>query len=135
MSTNGFKFVEHPTDIDMVIWASSAEKLFEQAALALTEFCYPTISAIKNPELSAKISCNEDSWSELLHQWLNEIITITNKKNACINEFSFRYFSEKQVTAVIYGRRVNKPFRLKKVLRATVYNKNHRYRAEITAII
>ena len=87
MVEHGFQFHEHTADITIECWASTLELAFAEAALATFEVIMDTSTV--EPKESTSISVSGFDLSELLVEWIGNIIALI--------DLEYRFYSKFEV--------------------------------------
>lgn len=101
-----FEFLDHPLDLKIKAYGRNIQELFSNCGLAVMTYMYPRDVEIQNSETKAKIRIKAGDEKELLIDWLSEILSLSNEKDVCYNNFCFNKFNEEELVADIWGRRV-----------------------------
>ncbi|MHA1905942.1 MAG: archease [Candidatus Thorarchaeota archaeon] len=92
MSDHGFKFHEHTADITVECWASTLELAFAEAALATFEVIMDTSTV--EPVEGTKISVSGHDLSELLVEWIGQVISLIDIEYKFYTKFEIDSLSE-----------------------------------------
>lgn len=119
---SGFEIFSTTADAGLEIWSHDLKGLFIQAGLALSSL----MTDLKhiNVEQSFSVSVRADTIEELLVNWLNEIIYLTDVKDVFIKEFNIQMITHQEIKAELGGEAIdpNKHFLLSEVKAATYHN-------------
>ena len=91
----------HPHDLTVELRGHSAQDLFRLAAWALAHTQLPGASG----EFSAEddVELEADGWDDLLVNWMNQLLFLTERHRAVWTEVEFRRLEETGVTAKVRG--------------------------------
>lgn len=107
-----YKFLEHTADIKMKIWSNNLKDLFIEAFKGLMNYMIP-----KNPNYSGQvrrlISFSSNDFTNLLIDFLNEILTLSQTHKEIYQKINFIHFPEYNdknlfIEAEIIGQEVDK---------------------------
>lgn len=109
------KFLNHSTDIKVQVTGQNLEELFSNACLAAMTYMYPKNVDITTPETHQEIQLSSSGLIDLLADWLNDVIEISDKKDVCFNEYSFKKITPRELKVVIHGHRSNQKNAIKQI--------------------
>lgn len=104
-----YKFIEGLTLADVAFEAtgSTLEELFESAGLAVTKTQIENLDTIKHTE-SLKIKLNAETFEQLLHDFLQEIIFYKDAKLLLFNKYSIKINENHcKLEAVLLGEKID----------------------------
>ncbi|MHA2424479.1 MAG: archease [Candidatus Thorarchaeota archaeon] len=85
MSDHGFRYHEHTADITVECWASTLELAFAEAAVATFEVIMNTSTV--EPKEATEITVSGHDLSELLVEWIGEIISLVDTEYKFYSKF------------------------------------------------
>jgi SHS2 domain-containing protein len=95
-----YKLIDHTADFGMQVFGSDPQELFTNAALAL----FDVITEMD--ELTGRDSCHirtsGEDWSDLMINWLREILYLWNGKERLVKSIQILSLSEEKISAKIY---------------------------------
>ena len=95
-----YKLIDHTADFGIQVLGSDSQELFTNAALALFDVITET------DELKGCNSCNITvsgaDWSDLMVNWLREILYLWNGKERLVKSVQILSLSENKISAKIY---------------------------------
>ena len=92
MNNHGFKFHEHTADITVECWAPTLELAFAEAALAAFEVIMDTSTV--EPSDGTKISVSGHDLSELLVEWIGQVIALIDLEYKFYSKFDVESLSK-----------------------------------------
>ena len=92
ISNHGFKFHEHTADITVECWAPTLELAFAEAALAAFEVIMDTSTV--EPADGTKISVSGHDLSELLVEWIGQVIALIDLEYKFYSNFDVESLSK-----------------------------------------
>jgi len=113
-----FEFLNHPIDLKIKAYGKDLPSLFKNAALGMMTYLYPRHVDIEEHETKAKIRLKAKDEKELLIDWLEEILELSNEKDVCYNDFDIKKLNEEELTATIWGRRVKSKENIKSIIKS-----------------
>jgi len=96
-----YQKVSHKSDTGYLVTAPSLERLYIDAALALTD----QLVALDLIDTSQKrsLSVSADNPSSLMAKWLSEILNLFEKEKILCRRIVFNQFDGKKLTATVFG--------------------------------
>lgn len=95
-----YKLIDHTADFGLQIFGSDSTELFTNAALAL----FDVITEMDG--LTGRNSCNitasGEDWSDLMINWLREMLYLWNGKERLVKSVEILNLSESKIYAKIY---------------------------------
>jgi len=95
-----YKLIDHTADFGIQVFGSDSQALFINAALAL--FDVITEMGALNGDDSCIISASGEDWSDLMINWLREILYLWNGKERLVKSIRILSLSENRISAKIY---------------------------------
>lgn len=103
------RFLEHTADFKIEVSADSLKDLFQGALKLVAELLQPDKTQLKEP-IDLKISVKASSPTELLVDFLNEVVTFSDIHNSIFPKIIFSSFTENSLEGILKGKKV-KSFR------------------------
>ena len=95
-----YRLIDHTADFGIQVFGSDPQELFINAALAL----FDVITDMD--ELTGRYSCHirtsGEDWSDLMINWLREILYLWNGKERLVKSIQILSLSEDKISAKIY---------------------------------
>ncbi len=116
-----FEVLEHTADIGFRVRATSAARLFEEAAAALAALAFET-------ELVRELECEEISaaasdYESLMVNWLSEVLYLLDARRLLLKRFEVTEISPERVRGRGWGERWNaERHRAKLVIKGVTYH-------------
>ena len=124
-----YELIEHTADIGVRIKGKDLREIFTNAADAMfdiiVEFC-TDCNKLEPKEFNIEISA--ENIEELIVNWLNELLSLSEAKNLIFNRFLFKSLSENHLMSVASGYPREK-YKIKTEIKAATY---HELRIEKT---
>jgi len=95
-----YKLIDHTADFGIQVFGSDPQELFTNAALAL--FDVITETDVLTGRDSCNITASGEDWSDLMINWLREILYLWNGKEMLIKSVQILSLSENKIFAKIY---------------------------------
>ena len=95
-----YKLIDHTADFGLQVFGSDSQELFTNAALAL--FDVITETDVLTGRDSCHITTLGEDWSDLMVNWLREILYLWNGKERLIKSIQILSLSENKISAKIY---------------------------------
>ena len=129
MALRGYQYLDHTADILVHAWAPSFSEAFEEAAKAM--FDAMTVIAKIRPHTSKQLQVTGHDQSELLYNWLEELLYIFETQQYLFCDFSVSItppnekaeYSQWVLDAEVHGEEFDKVRHLSKVgIKAVTYS-------------
>ena len=95
-----YKLIDHTADFGIQVFGADSQELFTNAALALFDVITET-DMLKSLD-SCNITASGEDWSDLMVNWLREILYLWNGKEMLVKAVQILSLSEKKISAKIY---------------------------------
>jgi SHS2 domain-containing protein len=95
-----YKLIDHTADFGMQVFGSDSQELFTNAALAIFDVI-TEMDVLKGRD-SCNITASGEDWSDLMINWLREILYLWNGKERLVKSVKILSLSEKNISAKIY---------------------------------
>ena len=95
-----YNLIDHTADFGIQVFGSDSQELFANAALAL--FDVITEMDVLTGRDSIKITASGEDWSDLMINWLREILYLWNGKEMLVKSVQILSLSENNISAKIY---------------------------------
>jgi len=105
MPDEGYKILEHPADFEVVVFGLTKKHLFENAMQAMAHCLDAEVTEEKAEE---KIRVLSEDREALLVDFLNEVNYLSEVKMELYEKVSFSKFTDTEIVAVIYGKKVKR---------------------------
>ncbi|MEN3037609.1 MAG: archease [Candidatus Kryptonium sp.] len=92
-------------DVAVEVWADTAEKLFEDSGLAVSEVMVDTQTV--EPLIEKHISLNSDSIEMLLYDFLGEIVYFKDAHSLLFSKFDVK-IKDSNIYAKLWGETINR---------------------------
>ena len=94
-----YEFIDHTADFGIRVFGSDSRELFSNAAWALFDVLTETAALTGND--SCRITVSGDDWSDLMINWLREVLYLWNGKERLVKSAQILSISEKKLSATI----------------------------------
>jgi protein archease len=94
-----YQLIDHTADFGIRVFGSDPRELFSNAAWALFDVLTETEAISGND--SRKVAVSGDDWSDLMVNWLREVLYWWNGKNRLVKFVDILSLSEKKLSAKI----------------------------------
>lgn len=94
-----FEFLPHTADLRMRVWGSTLEELFQNALAGLAYILGGEAGLPK----SSPVKVSADSPTNLLIDFLNEVLYLSNINKAVYDRVEFEKFSERELAGTLRG--------------------------------
>ena len=95
-----YQLIDHTADFGIRVFGSDSRELFGNAAEAMFDMLTETASLTGND--SCRITVSGDDWSDLMVNWLREVLYLWNGKERLVKSVHILSLSEKKIFANIY---------------------------------
>lgn len=95
-----YELIDHTADFGIRVFGSDSRELFANAAWALFDIITETEALTGND--SCRITVTGDDWSDLMVNWLREVLYLWNGKEKLIKSVQILSLSEKKLSAKIF---------------------------------
>jgi SHS2 domain-containing protein len=95
-----YELIDHTADFGIQIFGSDSQELFTNAALALFDVI-TEMDALKGDD-SCTIRASGEDWSDLMINWLREILYLWNGREMLVKSVQILSLSENDISAKIY---------------------------------
>ena len=95
-----YQLIDHTADFGIRVFGSDASELFSNAAWALFDVLTETEALSGND--SRKIAVSGDDWSDLMINWLREVLFLWNGERKLVESVQILSISEKKLSAKIF---------------------------------
>jgi SHS2 domain-containing protein len=121
MNVVSFRVLEHTADIGFEAFGATLEELFANAACALIDLEVDLDTIRPSRELNVKVEGS--AWSELLVNWLSEILYLNDAEGWLFRDFRVQQLGEKAITATARGEKFDRArHRVKMLVKAVTYH-------------
>ncbi|HKJ70037.1 MAG TPA: archease [bacterium] len=109
MTTSGFREIDHTADVGLLIWASSLDELFVQAARGMFSLLLTADQDKFTPIISEReqktypVELMSTSIDLLLREWLSELLYIHLTERIYFTDFDIGQVDDTHVTAQVAG--------------------------------
>ena len=100
-----YEVLEHTADLKIRAFGKTKEELFESSLFAMTEEMRPELD---RKEIKTEITVKSSDLSALLVDFLGEALYQSQVNKAVYNKVTFEEFEEKEIKAVISGKKVKR---------------------------
>jgi len=101
-----FKFLDHPSNLEIQAFGKNLPELFTNAGLGLMTYLYPKKIDIAGYETKKEICLRAGDSNQLLTDWLFELMRFANDHDICCNAFEFERINDEELKANVFGRRI-----------------------------
>jgi SHS2 domain-containing protein len=95
-----YQLIDHTADFGIRVFGSDSRELFGNAAGALFDMLTETEALTGND--SCRITVSGDDWSDLMVNWLREVLYLWNGKERLVKSVQILSLSEKKISANIH---------------------------------
>jgi SHS2 domain-containing protein len=95
-----YHLIDHTADFGIQVFGADSQELFTNAALALFDVI-TEMDVLKGRD-SCNITASGEDWSDLMINWLREILYLWNGKERLVKSVKILSLSEKNISAKIY---------------------------------
>jgi len=95
-----YHLIDHTADFGIQVFGSDSKELFTNAALAL--FDVITEMDVLKGRHSFSITASGEDWSDLMINWLREILYLWNGREMLVKSVQILFLSENKISAKIY---------------------------------
>jgi SHS2 domain-containing protein len=95
-----YRLINHTADLGIQVFGSDSQSLFTNAALALFDVITET-DVLKGRD-SCNITASGEDWSDLMINWLREILYLWNGREMLVKSVQILSLSENKISAKIY---------------------------------
>ena len=95
-----YHLIDHTADFGIQVFGSDSQELFTNAALALFDVI-TEVDALKGDD-SCNIKASGEDWSDLMINWLREILYLWNGREMLVKSVQVLSLSEHNISAKIY---------------------------------
>jgi len=95
-----YHLIDHTADFGIQVFGSDSKELFTNAALALFDVI-TEMDVLKGRD-SCKITASGEDWSDLMINWLREILYLWNGREMLVKSVQILFLSENKISAKIY---------------------------------
>jgi SHS2 domain-containing protein len=95
-----YRLINHTADFGIQVFGADSQALFTNAALAL--FDVITETDVLTGRDSCNITTSGEDWSDLMVNWLREILYLWNGKERLVKSVQILSLTEKKISAKIY---------------------------------
>ncbi|MBW2605302.1 MAG: archease [Deltaproteobacteria bacterium] len=95
-----YHLIDHTADVGIRVFGSDSQALFTNAALALFDVI-TEVDVLKGRD-SCNITASGEDWSDLMINWLREILYLWNGREMLIKSVRILSLSENKISARIY---------------------------------
>jgi SHS2 domain-containing protein len=95
-----YQVIDHTADFGIQVFGSDSKELFINAALALFDIIAET--AVLIGRNSCHITTSGEDWSDLMVNWLREILYLWNGKERLVTSIQILSLSENKISAKIF---------------------------------
>jgi protein archease len=95
-----YQLINHTADFGIRVFGSDAKELFSNAAWALFDVLTET-KALSGDD-SCNVTVSGDDWSDLMVNWLREVLYLWNGKEKLVKSVQILSLSEKKISAKIF---------------------------------
>ncbi|UCG17557.1 MAG: archease [Phycisphaerales bacterium] len=134
----GFEFQEHTADVKLHVWGDTLAALFQAAATGFYRLIGELVSTDVGETVTIELQAPDAT--DLLHDWLAELLFRFDTRHLHISEIEFAQISDAYLSATGQGRRVDlERSRFDSEIKAVTYHglevKQRRGRYEATVIL
>src|SRR5512146_1697195 len=98
---DGFRLLEHPSDVGLEITAATWEGILRQSAHGLMNIIAG--DSLIRPALSRRIAVQADDRERLLVKWLSELLYLFDGKDLLTGDVKFEKATDREVIALVSG--------------------------------
>jgi len=116
-----YELLDHTADLGVRVWGADLKELFTNSALAM----YTLIADLDpvGPSLSFGVDAQAENRDELLKNWLSELLYYFHVKDILFREFIIDEISDKNISSVAKGEKIDKKrHNLKHEVKAVTYH-------------
>jgi len=95
-----YHLIDHTADFGIQVFGSDSKELFTNAALALFDVI-TEMDVLKGRD-SCSITASGEDWSDLMINWLREILYLWNGREMLVKSVQILFLSENKISAKIY---------------------------------
>lgn len=95
-----YHLIDHTADFGIQVFGSDSQELFSNAALAL--FDVITEMDVLTGHNSCNITASGEDWSDLMINWLREMLYLWNGREMLVKSVQILSLSENKISAKIY---------------------------------
>ena len=95
-----YELIDHTADFGIQVFGSDSQELFTNAALALFDVI-TEMDVLKGRD-SCNITASGEDWSDLMINWLREILYLWNGRELLVKSVQILSLSENNISAKIY---------------------------------
>ena len=95
-----YHLIDHTADFGIQVFGADSRELFSNAALALFDVI-TEVDALKGDD-SCNIKASGEDWSDLMINWLREILYLWNGREMLVKSVQVLSLSEHNISAKIY---------------------------------
>lgn len=95
-----YEFIDHTADFGIRVFGSDSQELFSNAAWALFDVLTETEALTGND--SCMITVSGEDWSDLMVNWLREVLFLWNGRERLVKSVQILSLSEKKISAKIF---------------------------------
>jgi SHS2 domain-containing protein len=95
-----YRLIDHTADFGIQVFGSDPQELFTNAALALFDVI-TEMDVLKGRD-SCIVKASGDDWSDLMINWLREILYLWNGREMLVKSVQILSLSENKISAKIY---------------------------------
>ncbi len=95
-----YQLIDHTADFGIHVFGSDSQALFANAALALFDVI-TEMDVLKSRDF-CKITASGEDWSDLMINWLRELLYLWNGKELLVKSVQILSLSENKISANIY---------------------------------
>ena len=95
-----YKLIDHTADFGIQVFGSDPQELFTNAALALFDVL-TDLDMLKGHD-SYSITASGEDWSDLMINWLREMLYLWNGREMLVKSVQILSLSENKISAKIY---------------------------------
>jgi SHS2 domain-containing protein len=123
MKKPGYKFLDHPADVQVESWGNSLEEAFSQTAYSLMATITPNLAKI-SPSVEKTLNIKAEDKEALLFDFLSEFLYIFDVEKLVFSEIKVKNIKKR-----------NDQYELQAVIRGEKFDKNkHEIGIEVKAI-
>lgn len=116
-----YTLISHTADIGIKLSANSLEELFKKTALAMFDIIAEKKKKSDTAEIEIPIGQQAETLDELLVNWLNELLYLSQVKEVIFTDFSFKKFDEYSLQAIAVAKDM-KNYQLNVEIKAATYH-------------
>lgn len=123
MKKAGYKFLDHPADVQAYSWGRTLEEAFTQTAYSLMATITPNLKKV-TAKVEKRVKIKAEDKEALLFDFLSEFLFIFDVDGLVFSDIH-----------VLYIKKVNDDFELEAILKGEKYDRDkHEYGTEVKAI-